>query len=121
VTRPEKSWILYDVANSAFGLVIVTAIMPIFFKKFAAHGVPQQLSTAWWGYANSVSSVILLCLAPVMGALADYQGWKKRLFILSLAIGSLATSLLFFTGQGEWPGQTAYTTLSSLTLRNLKA
>ena len=102
MTRPEKSWILYDVANSAFGLVIVTAIMPIFFKEFAAHGVSQQLSTAWWGYANSVSSVILLCLAPVMGALADYQGWKKRLFILSLAIGSLATSLLFFTGQGEW-------------------
>ena len=102
MTKPERSWILYDVANSAFGLVVVTAVMPIFFKEFAAQGQAPEVSTAWWGYANSLSSVILVFLAPAMGALADYQGWKKRLFALFLAIGSMATAMLFFTGQGAW-------------------
>ncbi|MBT1070184.1 MFS transporter [Pelotalea chapellei] len=103
LTKPEKSWILYDVANSAFGLIVVTVIMPIFFKEYAARGLAPELSTAWWGYANSISSFFLLCLAPTMGALADYPGWKKRLFTLSLIIGVLTTAMLFFTGQGEWP------------------
>ncbi|HEY3423799.1 MAG TPA: MFS transporter [Negativicutes bacterium] len=102
MTKAEKSWILYDVANSAFGLVIVTSVMPIFFKEIAAQGVPKAVSTAWWGYANSLSSVILALLAPAMGALADNQGWKKRLFALFLTIGTLATALLFFSGPGAW-------------------
>jgi len=82
MTRTEKSWILYDMANSAFVLVVVTAVMPIFFKEIAAHGVAPEVSTAWWGYANSLSSAILVVLAPTMGAFADYGGWKKRLFAL---------------------------------------
>ena len=102
MTKAEKSWISYDVANSAFGLVIVTAVMPIFFKEIAAQGIPKEVSTAWWGYANSLSSVILVLLAPAMGALADNQGWKKRLFALFLTIGTLATALLFFSGPGAW-------------------
>ena len=102
MTRPEKSWVLYDVANSAFGLVVVTAVMPIFFKETAAHGLAPEVSTAWWGYANSLSSVILVFLAPAMGAVADYPGWKKRLFALFLALGTLATALFFFTRQGAW-------------------
>lgn len=102
MTRTEKSWIAYDVANSVFALVVVTAIMPIFFKEVAAQGMPPQVSTAWWGYANSFSSALLMVLAPVMGALADYQGWKKRLFILFLSIGILATAMLSFSGPGSW-------------------
>ncbi len=102
MTRPEKSWILYDVANSAFVLVVVTAVMPIFFKEIAAYGTPPTVSTAWWGYANSLSSAILVVLSPVMGALADYQGWKKRLFALFLAVGTITTALLFFCAQGAW-------------------
>ena len=102
MTRAEKSWILYDVANSAFVLVVVTAVMPIFFKEIAARGVAAELSTAWWGYANSFSSLLLVLLAPVMGTFADYAGWKKRLFTWFLGIGLLATAGLYFTPDGGW-------------------
>lgn len=102
MTKPEKSWILYDVANSAFVLVVVTAIMPIFFKEVAARGIPAVESTAWWGYANSLSSLILAISAPVLGAFADYQGWKKRLFSVFLFSGIAATALLAFCSEGAW-------------------
>jgi MFS transporter, UMF1 family len=102
MTRAEKSWILYDVANSAFVLVVITAIMPIFFKEIAARGVPPELSTAWWGYANSFSSFLLVLLAPLMGTFADYDGWKKKLFSGFLCIGLLATIGFYFTPDGGW-------------------
>lgn len=102
MTRPEKSWILYDVGNSAFVLVIVTAIMPIFFKEIAARGMPAEVSTAWWGYANSFSALLLAITAPLLGACADYPGWKKRLFALFLTIGITATALLSFSAEGAW-------------------
>lgn len=102
MTRTEKSWILYDVANSAFVLIVVTTIMPIFFKEVSARGIEPVVSTAWWGYANSLSSAILVIMAPVMGAFADYQGWKKRLFAGFFLTGVVATALLAFSGPGAW-------------------
>lgn len=102
MTKAEKSWILYDVANSAFVLVVVTAVMPIYFKEIAAFGIPSQLSTAWWGYANSLASFLLVIMAPVLGTCADFPGWKKRLFALFLTLGLISTALLFFTGPGTW-------------------
>jgi UMF1 family MFS transporter len=76
--------------------------MPIFFKEIAARGVPAELSTAWWGYANSFSSLLLVLLAPIMGTFADYDGWKKRLFGWFLGIGLVATITLYFTPDGGW-------------------
>lgn len=102
MTRAEKSWILYDVANSAFVLVVITAIMPVFFKEVAARGISSELSTAWWGYANSFSSFLLVLLAPLMGTFADYDGWKKKLFSGFLGIGLLATIGFYFTPDGGW-------------------
>jgi UMF1 family MFS transporter len=102
MTREEKSWILYDVANSAFVLVVVTAVMPIYFKEIAARGIAPEISTAWWGYANSLSSFILVVLAPLCGSIADYQGWKKRLFAVFLGVGVAATLLLATTAEGAW-------------------
>jgi UMF1 family MFS transporter len=102
MTKEEKSWILYDVANSAFVLVLVTAVMPIYFKEIAARGIAPEVSTAWWGYANSLSSAILVVLAPLCGTIADYEGWKKRLFALFLAVGVVTTLLLGGTSEGGW-------------------
>ncbi|SNB47117.1 MFS transporter [Geobacter sp. DSM 9736] len=101
MTKAEKSWVLYDVANSAFVLVIVTAIMPIYFKEVVAHNIPGQLATAWWGYANSISAMAMVVLAPVMGTFADYSGWKKRLLLICLLVGLAATVLLTQTGEGK--------------------
>jgi UMF1 family MFS transporter len=101
MTREERSWILYDVANSAFILTVATAIMPIFFKNVAARGVENAVSTANWGLANSFASLLLAFLAPLLGTLADYQGWKKRFFTGFLFLGVIFTLLLTVPGEGD--------------------
>ena len=102
MTREERSWVLYDVGNSAFVLVMVTAIMPIFFKDFAAVGMSGVESTAGWGFANSTASLILAIMAPVLGAMADYKDRKKRFFLFFLYLGITFTVLLVFVGRGQW-------------------
>lgn len=101
-TGIEKSWILYDVANSAFVLVMVTTVMPIFFKDIAAVGVPAELSTSYWGYANSIASLILAILAPVMGVFADFRDSKKKFFLFFLIVGLFFNVSLGFVGEGSW-------------------
>ena len=102
MTKEEKSWILYDVANSAFVLIMVTAIMPIYFKDVAAQGMPNAVSTAHWGFANSAAALVLALLAPMLGTLADYQDRKKRFFLFFLSIGLLFTLALSFITAGQW-------------------
>jgi len=101
-TREEKSWILYDVANSAFVLIIVTTLMPLFFKDVASQGVPDAESTANWAFATSLASLILAASAPLLGTFADYAGWKKRFFAIFLLAGVAGTLLLPSVGAGQW-------------------
>ena len=102
MNRAEIGWILYDVGNSAFVLVMVTALMPIYFKDFAAAALPDAVSTSYWGYANSSASLILALLSPILGAFADYRNRKKILFLFFLATGLLFNTSLAFTVEGKW-------------------
>ena len=71
LTKLEKSWIFYDVGNSAFTMLVST-IIPIYFKNTAAAaGVSDADSTAWWSYAMSASTVLVAILGPILGTLAD--------------------------------------------------
>lgn len=99
LTRQERSWILYDVACSAFTMVIST-IIPIYFASLtAAANIPDNLSTAYWGYATSISTLIMALLAPILGAIADYEGMKKKLFTFFLCIGVVMALSLSFVQQ----------------------
>lgn len=100
--KDEISWILYDVANSAFVLIIVTMIMPIFFKEYAAAGLSGSESTALWGYANAAAALIIALVSPIMGTLADYEGNKMKMFLPFLITGIVSTLLLVFVGHGGW-------------------
>jgi UMF1 family MFS transporter len=102
MTREERDWVLYDVANSAFVLVMVTAIMPIYFKDVMAADLPAHVSTANWGFANAAASLILALLAPVLGAMADYPGRKKRFFVGFLLVGVLFNLALPLIPAGQW-------------------
>ncbi len=102
MTRTERSWVQYDVGNSAFVLVMVTAIMPIFFKDYAAQDLPAAISTANWGFANSTASLILAILAPMLGALADYHRRKKLYFTGFLLVGICSTLALTIPQAGQW-------------------
>ncbi|MBX7257282.1 MAG: MFS transporter [Candidatus Hydrogenedentes bacterium] len=102
VTKAERSWILYDCANSAQTLIVTTAILPIFFKTVAAEGMSASDSTYYWALGNTVASIVVAILAPVLGALADHRGNKKRFFVAFLLAGVVATASLTVVGAGAW-------------------
>ena len=102
LTGLEKSWVLYDVANSAFILIVVTTVMPLFFKDFAAKGMENAVATANWGFANAAASLLLAVLAPVLGTIADYEGMKKKFLVFFLILGVSFTLMLTTVGPGRW-------------------
>ena len=87
MTKEEKSWILYDVANSAF-IMTLTATIPIYFRALATEAdISATHATSIWGTCTSIAILILALLSPILGALADYQNMKRRIFVIFLAIG----------------------------------
>lgn len=94
-TKLEKQWILYDVGNSAFTLLVST-ILPIYFNSLAGNaGVSEVDYLAYWGYAASVSTLIVAFLGPILGTLADIRNFKKPLFFACVMIGAVACGLLW--------------------------
>ena len=90
----EKRWILYDVGNSAFVLLVAT-IIPIYFNYLAGKaGLSDVDYLAYWGYAASICTVIVAILGPILGTIADTKGYKKPIFMISILISTIACSLL---------------------------
>lgn len=101
-TKLEKNWILYDVGNSAFTLLVAT-ILPIYFNSLAeGAGVSEVDYLAYWGYAASFSTLIVAFLGPVLGTMADIRNYKKPLFLASVLIGVLGCGLLWMPS--SWLG-----------------
>lgn len=87
LTRTEISWILYDVANSAF-IMLVSTTIPIYFATLVAEaGMDTTTASGLWGLVTAAAVLILAVLSPILGAVADYKGMKKRLFIGFLVMG----------------------------------
>ena len=87
LTSLERNWILYDVGNSAFVLMVATLI-PIFFNALAAAGGLSSVEyLAYWGYASSAVTIITAVLSPILGTVADTKGFKKPIFILCVFVG----------------------------------
>lgn len=101
MTKQEKSWILYDWANSAFVVTIVTALLPIYFKDVVAVGMSDADSTAYWGYVNTIVSIIVAFASPVLGIIADYENNKKKFLIFFVIIGTASSCLLSIVGEGN--------------------
>jgi UMF1 family MFS transporter len=96
------AWALYDWANSVFATVVIAGFFPIVFKQYWSADISSDASTFWLGTANSVSSLIIVLLAPLLGAIADYGGMRKRLLLLFMLVGVTATFLLAGAEQGQW-------------------
>ena len=89
LTKPERNWVLYDVGNSAFTLLITT-IMPIYFNYLAKNaGLSDVHYLAYWGYAASITTLIVALIGPIAGTLADTKSFKKPIFTISLAVGAI--------------------------------
>lgn len=87
LNNKERNWILYDVGNSAFTLMVAT-IMPIYFNYLAENGGLSSVNyLAYWGYAASVTTLIVAVVGPIFGTLADTKGFKKPIFTAAVLIG----------------------------------
>ena len=91
-TKEERSWIMYDWANSVFATIMVAAVFPVFFVAMA--GGEQTPGSAWWGWGTAFARLLLGVAAPVIGAILDYRGYKKKLFVTFVSLGVLFTLLL---------------------------
>ncbi len=102
-TKEETSWMMYDWANSAYSIIITTAVFPIFYKSAASSaGISNANSTAYLGYTIAVATFILAMLGPILGTIADYQGYKKKFFSFFFSIGAAATACLAFIPFEQW-------------------
>ena len=96
LTSQEKKWILYDVGNSAF-ILLVSTIIPIYFNSLAQSGGLDSVTyLAYWGYAASAATLIVALTGPLLGTAADRQARKKPLFLASVILGALGCLLLGF-------------------------
>ena len=102
LTPAERGWVLFDVGNSAFTLLIAT-IIPIYFNFLAEEaGLSNVQYLAYWGYAASAATLLVAVLGPVFGALADTQGYKKPIFLLFLGVGLIGCIALGFAAHWLW-------------------
>ena len=88
-TKPEKSWIMYDWANSIYATNIMAAIFPILYTAVA-----DDVGSKWYGVGVSVASLVIAVLAPFLGTLGDFKGMKKKLFSFFLVLGVVFTALI---------------------------
>ncbi len=95
-------WAMYDWANSAFATTVMAGFFPIFFKQYWSYGVDVNVSTAQLGFGNSIASLLVALMAPVLGAIADKGSARKKFLIFFAYLGVLMTACLFLVGKGEW-------------------
>ncbi len=96
------SWALYDWANSAFATTVMAGFFPIFFKQYWAGEIETASSTFLLGSANSLASICVVVLSPLLGAIADRGGSKKRFLIFFAMMGVVMTGGLFLVASGDW-------------------
>ena len=111
LSREEKSWVLYDCGNSAYSMAVTTALLPIIFGMF-----DNVKSSMDLGYFNSVASIIIAVLSPILGTIADYKDKKKRFFIFFASLGILSTGALAFISpaSGLWKLLVLFFVLSAI-------
>ena len=101
--RPElRAWAMYDWANSAFMATVVTAVFPIYFATVAAADLDPVTASFRFAVTTFVALSVVAVLAPVLGAVADLAGIKKKMLGGFVALGVVATACMFFIDRGDW-------------------
>ena len=102
LTSLEKKWVLYDVGNSAFTMMVAT-IFPIYFNYLAGNaGISDVDYLAYWGYATSICTLLVAILGPTLGAIADTKNFKKTIFCIAMGVGVFGCLLLGFLSSWIW-------------------
>src|SRR5215217_6391273 len=101
VTPEQRAWAWYDWANSVYFTTVITAVFPSFYATYAAKGLEPAQATARFGLITTISVLVVALLSPILGALADYSGVKKRLLAIFMSIGVTACALMVFIREGD--------------------
>ncbi|HEY60639.1 MAG TPA: MFS transporter [Anaerolineae bacterium] len=96
------AWTMYDWGNSAFATTIMAAVLPVYYSSVAASNLPAHQATANWGFTCSIAALIVAVISPLLGAVADFKGAKKKFMAFFVFLGVTATALLYFVKTGDW-------------------
>ena len=97
-----NSWAMYDWANSAFATTIMAAVLPIYYRAIAEPTLTGNQITSYWAYTNSIALLLIAIISPILGAMADFKGYKKRYLTIFALGGIFATAFMFFLTTGDW-------------------
>lgn len=112
--RSLWAWALYDWGNSAFATTVMAGLFPVFFKQYWSAGTPATESTFQLGMTNSTAALAVAASAPLLGAIADRGGGRKRMLALFALLGAVMTGLLFFVDKGDWQLAARYYALANV-------
>ena len=101
VTPEQRAWAWYDWANSVYFTTVITAVFPSFFATYAAKGLEPAQATARFGLITTASVAAIAIVAPILGAIADYSGAKKRFLAIFMGIGVLSCAGMVLIGEGD--------------------
>jgi MFS transporter, UMF1 family len=100
--RAINAWTMYDWANSAFATTVMAAVLPVYYAQVAGATLKGNLPTVYWAYTSSISLLIAAIISPILGAVADFRGEKKRFLTAFMLIGVTGTALMYFIRTGDW-------------------
>ena len=97
-----NAWTMYDWANSAFATTIMAAVLPVYYSSVASKGLAPSDATANWAFTTSIALILVAILSPILGAMADFSGSKKRFLTFFVFMGVTGTALLYLVRSGDW-------------------
>ncbi|MBC8264138.1 MAG: MFS transporter, partial [Anaerolineales bacterium] len=97
-----NAWCMYDWANSAFATTIMAAVLPTFYSEVAGANLKPVQASSYWGYTNTIAMLLVAVAAPILGAMADHSGARKRFLSGFASLGILFTALLVLVSTGDW-------------------
>lgn len=100
--RKVISWALYDWANSAFATTVISGFFPLFLKQYWGEIHASTETTFYLGAANSLASLVVVALAPILGSIADRGGAKKKFLVFFASMAIVMTGALSFVESGDW-------------------
>ncbi len=95
-------WAFYDWANSVFATVVIAGFFPVIFKSYWASTLSDSESTFWLGAGNAAASLVVVCIAPLLGVIGDKYNLHKPMLLGFMIVGSITTAAFFFGVEGDW-------------------
>ena len=102
LNRRVVAWALYDWGNSAFALSVMAVLFPLFLGPYWSAGDPDPVITSRLTWANAIAAVVVSLIAPVIGAISDSGGFRKRFLFLFAFVGAISTAALSLVDEGGW-------------------